>query len=61
TAVKPFSEIENTMNGSLVIPKLICIKFYRLFFNHAITGDIKKARRIHIRRAGGREQISLAS
>lgn len=30
------------MNGSLVIPKLICIKFYRLFFNHAITGDIKK-------------------
>ena len=59
--MKMFFAIENNMNGALVIPKLICIKFYRLFFNHAITGDIKKARRIHIRRAGGREQISLAS
>ncbi len=31
--MKPFSTVENTMNGALVIPKLMCIKFCRVFFS----------------------------
>lgn len=40
--MKPFSEIENNMNGALVIPKLICIKFYRIFFERRIAKMNKK-------------------
>ncbi|CAM3507741.1 hypothetical protein SB6411_05333 [Klebsiella spallanzanii] len=41
--MKPSSEIENNMNGALVIPKLICIKFYRIFFERTIAKTDKKS------------------
>ena len=52
--MKPFSEIENNMNGALVIPKLICIKFYRIFFKRRISKMNKKARDVFTLRAGVR-------
>ena len=52
--MKPFSEIENNMNGALVIPKLICIKFYCIFFEREIAKSIKKARDVFTLRAGAR-------
>ncbi|STW30160.1 Uncharacterised protein [Klebsiella michiganensis] len=53
--MKPFSEIENNMNGALVIPKLICIKFYRIFFERRIAKmNKKKARDVFTLRAGAR-------
>lgn len=54
--MKPSSEIENNMNGALVIPKLICIKFYRIFFERTIAKTDKKARSVLTLRAGGEDQ-----
>lgn len=52
--MKPFSEIENNMNGALVIPKLICIKFYCIFFERAIAEMDKKSP--HCFHIAGRER-----
>lgn len=50
--MKPFSTSENTMNGTLVIPKLMCIKFYRIFFKRTMQLWTKKSpQRMHA--AGG--------
>ena len=46
------------MNGALVIPKLMCIKFCRVFFQrNQLSVDIKKARvRLHDAGLGTREK-----